>query len=368
MPKHRATPLLRTPAASPIRPLAVALILPLVVSVSPAADQSVTPERFNRIRPGVSSFGPAGMPTRRDAAVTPATFHAVAAKPLSVDPGAESPADPSPTLSPPRLDAEASEDTSASLVADVARREPEPLPAAEPTRGEANREETAQAQGATAQPAEPRASQLESQSEPAGRRLRPADAAEQMVDRRRAATPSFPNPLDALSGWRPSTQSTAATVGAALVAIGLLFSFVWLIRCCLPKSARPLPRDVVEVLGRAPLAGKQTTQLIRVGPKLVLVATTPDGAKTLCEITDPAEVARIVASCQSGRGSGSEAEFDSLLQEMSLDRSTNGFLEDDAAYQPHDQRDGPRGFADGGFDPRSLAAAYANTPGGRGDG
>ncbi|QDT69761.1 Flagellar biosynthesis protein, FliO [Planctomycetes bacterium MalM25] len=165
------------------------------------------------------------------------------------------------------------------------------------------------------------------------------------------------NPLTTLLEWRPSSRTLTATGGGVAITVGLVLSFTWLLRSMMPKSARPLPRDVVEVLGRAPLGGKQTTQLVRVGSKLVLVAITPDGAETLTEITDADEVARLVAACDAKRGAGSTAEFDQLLQQMSDERSTPGFL-DRAANDE----------VEASFDPRSLAAAYANTPGGRGDG
>ena len=189
--------------------------------------------------------------------------------------------------------------------------------------------------------------------EPIGRAL--GDRTPSMK-RSATATPAE-NPLATLMQWRPSSRALTTTGAGLAIAIGLLMSFTWLLRSLAPKSSRPLPRDVVEVLGRAPLGGKQTTQLMRVGSKLVLVAITPEGAETLTEITDPDEVARLIAACDAKRGDGSAAEFDQLLHQMSGERAAPGFL-DRAANED----------VEASFDPRSLAAAYANTPGGRGDG
>lgn len=151
-----------------------------------------------------------------------------------------------------------------------------------------------------------------------------------------------------------------ATGAGVAITVGLLLSFVWLLRSLSPKSSRQLPREVVEVLGRLPLAGKQTTQLVRVGSKLVLVAVTPEGATTLTEIADPEEVARLVAACDAGSGRGEGAAFDRMLEELADERVAPGFIGSDGDYsRRHDTTS---------FDPRSLAAAYANTPGGRGDG
>ncbi|MEQ8847895.1 flagellar biosynthetic protein FliO [Botrimarina sp.] len=320
MPTHRPTPVLATLAL---------WLLPL----SAAAGDDLTPERFSQSRPGMTSAGPVGLARRVDHEVAPATFHAHAAKPLTPLTVEEIAEQSEPPAQPPSLDAEP--------------------PAGRPE--------------AAAEGVDGRSAAGPSAGEPDNRLVSPS-AAQRLLARRREPAPSFPNPLESLLQWRPSSQQLAATVGAGLVAVGMLISVVWLIRCCTPQSARVLPRDVVEVLGRAPLGGKQMTQLVRVGPKLVLVAITPEGVETLTEITDPAEVARLVAACEHSRGAGAEAEFDSLLQQMSLTRADDGFLGGYADHDPHDHRDGPRGFADGAFDPRSLAAAYANTPGGRGDG
>ena len=64
------------------------------------------------------------------------------------------------------------------------------------------------------------------------------------------------------------------------------------------KSATLLPTEVVEVLGRAPLAGRQQMHLLRCGNKLLLVSVTPTGAETLTEVTDPVEVDRLSGLCR----------------------------------------------------------------------
>jgi len=305
----------------PTRPLLLLLLAPLAPAVGAEPSGTFAPA-FDRMRGGAVSAGPQGLPRRVDKAVEPASFEVFEVpKPLK-------------SVAPP----------SAEPIV-----EPEHQAIATPTPpGEAETEESAPAPPLEASDVRPETAPDDGKRKlPLGGDARPEPGA------RSARLPD--NPLKALAQWRPSTESLTATGAGLAIAVGLVLSFVWLARSCLPKSARPLPRDVVEVLGRAPLGGKQTTQLVRVGGKLLLVATTPEGAETLTEITDPDEVARLVAACDSSRGRGSNAEFDALLREMADERTTPGFLD----------RGGP---AEGSFDPRSLAAAYANTPGGRGDG
>lgn len=291
------------------------------------SESSVTIDWPERMRRGVSSVGPRSVARKTDRLVEPATFQAaVTPKPLAaVLPNQDSLTEPVPSQPTP----------ASATISD------EPVLAPVATK--------------PIQPAKPAI------AGDAGRRLG-SGPIEPIVEQRESSL--MRNPLEGLLAWRPSSQQLTATGGGLAIAVGLLLSTLWLVRSCAPKSARPLPRDVVEVLGRAPLGAKQTTQLVRVGSKLVLVAITPEGAKTLTEVTDPGEVQRLIASCESNSGRGSTADFDQMLQQMSSEPADQGFL------GKADRRDdaGSHGFADTAFDPRSLAAAYANTPGGRGDG
>ena len=100
----------------------------------------------------------------------------------------------------------------------------------------------------------------------------------------------------------PSTLSSGPAVvsmfGSLAVVIGLFLGLVWFLRRGSPKAARLLSSDVVELLGRSPLAGRQQMHVIRFGNRLLLVAVSPDGAETLAEISDPAEVDRLAGLCQ----------------------------------------------------------------------
>ena len=82
---------------------------------------------------------------------------------------------------------------------------------------------------------------------------------------------------------------------------------------------RPLPNEVVECLGRAPLTGRQQVQLLRLGKKLVLVAVTATDARTLSEITDPLEVDRLSGLCQQTRPESITASFRQVLAQCATD-------------------------------------------------
>lgn len=327
--------------------------------VSIGTDAIVPSSEFARIRPGATSSGPRGMnreATHVDSHVEPATFHSI---------GLSAPLPPPKSAVDDAIQATKDVPKSELIVASPALAQSVETPAFSQPRPTS--EPVALAPPVSAAPlstvtepvapvALPEPLKVATRPGGSGGRLIVGSPAESQPTRSRPAMPA--NPLDAVMNWRPSSEQMTATGAGLAITVGLLLSFVWLVRSMTPKSSRPLPRDVVEVLGRAPLGSKQMTQLVRVGHKLLLIAITPEGAETLTEITDPAEVARLVAACDTNSGRGSTAEFDSMLRQMETERIQPGFL---------DTRDDYR-YDEAAFDPRSLAAAYANTPGGRGDG
>lgn len=132
-----------------------------------------------------------------------------------------------------------------------------------------------------------------------------------------------------------------ATGAALALVLGLFLVVMWTVRRAAPKATLPLPSDVVETLGRAPLAGRQHVQLLRCGQKLLLVNVTSEGARTLTEITDPVEVDRLAELCRQGRPSGAAATFRQVFEQFShsshrglvdeRDYETGSYLDDDRA-------------------------------------
>ena len=62
-----------------------------------------------------------------------------------------------------------------------------------------------------------------------------------------------------------------------------------------------LPAEALETLGRRAIDQKLAIHLIRCGGKVLVVGVSPEGARTLSEITDPMEVQRLVAVCRTPR-------------------------------------------------------------------
>jgi len=64
------------------------------------------------------------------------------------------------------------------------------------------------------------------------------------------------------------------------------------------RRTAPLPPDVFEVLGEAPLAGPHAIRIVRFGPKTLLIGVSAGGCHTLAELSDPQATSCIAAACR----------------------------------------------------------------------
>ena len=134
----------------------------------------------------------------------------------------------------------------------------------------------------------------------------------------------------------PDIESfTTAGAGLAIV-LGLFLVCMWLLRRSGPKPTSPLPKEVVAVLGRVPLATRNFAHLLQVGNKLVLVAITPDGVSPITEVSDPGEVQRLLGLCLRGSKHSTTAEFHNVLEQLTKEPAS-GFLGNEvaASYTSH---------------------------------
>lgn len=180
----------------------------------------------------------------------------------------------------------------------------------------------------------PQIPQFDPQVQPANHVPQPSQFAPQNLQAPQPA-PQEPIPL----GQRPPSKANAGQPGGSklttprtvreassggwssmffslLVVVGLFLGTIWMIKRAMPAPAARLPREVVEVLGCAPLAGRQSAHLVRLGNKLLLVSVFPSGAETLTEITDPVEVDRIAGLCKAQQPNSATASFRSLLNQF----------------------------------------------------
>jgi flagellar biogenesis protein FliO len=100
------------------------------------------------------------------------------------------------------------------------------------------------------------------------------------------------------AGGNPNIKPLATGAASLGLVLGLFLLVIWSVRRGMPKGAGMLPAEAVEVLGRAPIAGRQHVHLVRCGNKLVLLSAHGAGVETLTEISDPAEVERLQEICR----------------------------------------------------------------------
>lgn len=137
---------------------------------------------------------------------------------------------------------------------------------------------------------------------------------------RRLPPPSRPGERENSLSRVPTAGSALSTVaGSLVVVVGAFLLVAWITQRAAPHRMAPLPSEVVECLGRAPLTGRQQVQLLRLGKKLVLVAVTATEARTLSEVTDPLEVDRLSGLCQQNRPESITASFRQVLAQCAVE-------------------------------------------------
>ncbi len=113
-----------------------------------------------------------------------------------------------------------------------------------------------------------------------------------------------------------STLKMLLSVGSSLlIVLGLFLGVAWLARKTMNTTLGGLPKQVVSILGRTPLAPRQQLVLVRFGSKLVLVSMIQGEARTISEITDPLEVDQLAGLCESHQPGSITQSFRSILQQ-----------------------------------------------------
>lgn len=99
----------------------------------------------------------------------------------------------------------------------------------------------------------------------------------------------------------PSSTSGLWTTAVSLtVIVGALGSLGYWLKPYLGVT-RGLPVEAVELLGRRSLEQKVAIHLVRCGSRVLVLSVSPEGARTLAEIADPAEVRELVGICHASR-------------------------------------------------------------------
>ena len=142
-------------------------------------------------------------------------------------------------------------------------------------------------------------------------------------------SPRRGNRTQALNPAAPPSAARALTsvAGSLGVVLGMFCLLVWIVKRSSPKSAAILPKEVVEVFGRTALSQRQYAHVVRFGSKLLLVSVSPSGVESLAEISDMAEVERLVGLCQESQPGSVTQTFRQIFSQLSNEPARPGFVE-----------------------------------------
>jgi len=115
-----------------------------------------------------------------------------------------------------------------------------------------------------------------------------------------------------------SAQSTGG-IATTLVALTLIVLFILIAARLWQKHglniSGGLPSEILEPLGKRYLDQKQSIQLVRLGTRILVLGSGPEGMTTLAEITDPLEVDYLSGACRKNSDEQMvAANFNKLFQ------------------------------------------------------
>ncbi len=130
---------------------------------------------------------------------------------------------------------------------------------------------------------------------------------------------SKPQKEGALAALDPRTNSGIRFVGALGVVMVLLLGM----RMVLKRFGSPLtggrPSGVLQVLSRFPIGRGQHLVLLQMARRIVLVHQTKTGMTRLSEVSDPDEVAQLLARVEAGSSQKQQGRFQSVLGKLISD-------------------------------------------------
>ena len=117
---------------------------------------------------------------------------------------------------------------------------------------------------------------------------------------------------DLTSDTRAPGMDYPRVLGALAGVVGLILLLRWCGARFVPAAGRR-PNRAVEVLARCPLSPKQQVMLLRLGRRLIVVGECGSQLNSLCEITDPDEVAALVGQLQEDRSASVSRAFGTMF-------------------------------------------------------
>lgn len=146
-----------------------------------------------------------------------------------------------------------------------------------------------------------------------------------------SATPTrrISRPTESVAGNGTADQggsgvgsSMLKTIACLVLVIGLILVLAKLFGRQTGALRLGLPKDAVEVLGRASLDSRQHIYLVRLGAQLLVLGSSSGELRTLSEITDPVQVDLLAGACKQHSSTPSTGFMD-VIRRFSSSPSTS---------------------------------------------
>lgn len=145
---------------------------------------------------------------------------------------------------------------------------------------------------------------------------------------------SVVTPVAGLSGAAASAPAGFLDFGRVVLALGAVIAIVLLLkyaaRLLFPSAVGARGGKAVHVLSRSMISPKQQVMLMQVGQRLLVVGDCGSQMNTLCEITDPDEVASIIGQASQDRRDPISGGFASLFRRAGQQYSGENTVSQDA--------------------------------------
>jgi len=127
------------------------------------------------------------------------------------------------------------------------------------------------------------------------------------------------------SGWVFNTMTALGIVIALILAVRLLITKAY------GQTSAASSSSIIHVMARMTIAPRSHVLLLKVGDRVLVVSESAAGMRTLCEITDEVEVARLVGATSAGKASSISQGFSQLLSKAAGTYRQDQHIKDEGA-------------------------------------
>lgn len=155
----------------------------------------------------------------------------------------------------------------------------------------------------------------------------------------------------------PNSATAKGTWGdmwwlSTIVALAAVVALILVLKAAITKWTGRTPASAhnpaIEVLSRVLVAPRNHVLLLRLGHRILVVGDSPTGLRTLANIRDPEEVARLLASVSASAPGSATASFNQLIkgfdEEADLADRADAPTQDSSEYHIDRARDGVSGL------------------------